>query len=441
MDYILNRICSISRHPISRLDTKFRMKYVLGLGACLYRLSHNSSTTYLFFTSWAKSIMGKELDFQTIWKEDDKAIRKALSIHRSGIRFFTMRYSFLFDVFYLLSSGVSNNTTDFLADKYKFLSEKICGLLANKTLDNLLTKKILEKVYRFFVYGEPCVKIEQALIEHKLLNEKHLKQPEKRVLVVANVSAGKSTLINALVGYRLSRSMTTACTNKLVFLHNKPIHDGITIKNENGCYFYFDQLESVNSDQFTSAAFPFNSILSQNRICLIDAPGINNSENQQHRKITEEALSRHNYDVVIYVSNCQYFGTNDESETLHLLKQHVKSPILFVLNQLDRFKQKEDSIVRMLNHYHHYLVNIGFKNPQLFPVSAQASLLAKLPNEMLDEDDLAEKEFFIKKFQIKLFNLSSYVRTENTTDILCKTGIKHLELSILQALQIKHEED
>ena len=50
--------------------------------------------------------------------------------------------------------------------------------------------------------------------------------------MVANVSAGKSTLINALVGYRLNRIKTTACTDKLVYIHNKCSNDGINNQKE-----------------------------------------------------------------------------------------------------------------------------------------------------------------------------------------------------------------
>lgn len=88
MDQILNRKCSVSNHPISLLDEEFRIKYVRGLAACLYHLSNNSPVIFMFFTVWAECIVGKEQDFHHIWKDDNKAIKTALSIHRKRFRFF-----------------------------------------------------------------------------------------------------------------------------------------------------------------------------------------------------------------------------------------------------------------------------------------------------------------------------------------------------------------
>lgn len=198
-----------------------------------------------------------------------------------------------------------------------FLHDNIC---------EFLTKGALEKVYRFFLLGRPCSSIDDVLLNHKERNEGHLNKPERKILVVANVSAGKSTLINALVGYRLNRAMTTACTNKLVCLHNKTLPDGITTQNEHGDYSYFHDMESINSDKFVNAAFPFNSSLSSENICFIDTPGINNSNDFSHKKITERAILASAYDAVIYVSNCQYFGTNDERALLLFLRDYVRKP-------------------------------------------------------------------------------------------------------------------
>ena len=57
MDKILNRICSIENHPISTLGKDFRIKYVKGLGACLYVLSQNSPITKMLYCAWANSII------------------------------------------------------------------------------------------------------------------------------------------------------------------------------------------------------------------------------------------------------------------------------------------------------------------------------------------------------------------------------------------------
>ena len=334
-----------------------------------------------------------------------------------------MKYPFIFDVLYLLQSAQKNGFSTSLADStFLFLKTNVCGFFS---------KGALNKVYNLFLSKEYCKQIPYSLIQHMNQNESFLKSQEKKILVVANVSAGKSTLINSLVGYRLNRTKTTACTRRLALLSNKLSEDGITVCSNNNAYSYSEDIEAVNSDNFKCAAFPFNSHLSKNSICLIDTPGINNVDDIKHRKVTEEALKSADYDAVIYVSNCQYLGTNDEHNLLQILKNHVKTPIIFVLNQLDRFKQKEDSIAKMVKDYSYDLRKIGFNSPTICPLSAQAALLFKLPDEKLDEEDKEDKEKWEIIFKKEYYDLPSYVGVRDSKTVLDKTGITNLENQLL----------
>ena len=421
MDKILNRICSIKEHPISEFDEKFRVTYLKGLGAFLYSISENSAVTKMFFTAWAQSILQNNVDVSGFWKNDIKAIKKAVSVQRKRFNFFSMKYSFFFDAFYL----TYNFEKDKLTTIYNFL---------NKEVASYFTRGALQKVYDYYVDNKEPSKVSSILINHKKRNELYFTASPQKVLVVANVSAGKSTLINALVGYPLNKVRTTACTNKLVMLHNKRETDGITISNNtNDCYRYdyYNSIEQVDSNMFVEAAFPFNSSLSSKSICFIDTPGVNNVEDTYHRTITEETIRRNDYNAVIYVSNAQYFGTTDERALLEYLYENVRKPIVFVLNQLDKFKTKEDSIDKMLVDYDNLLNSIGFKQPVIIPVSAQAALLFKIDNTKLDEDELFEKELLQKKFEKDYYNLPQYIGAEISTALLERTGILQLERTII----------
>lgn len=417
MDKILNRICSIERHPIAELERKFRFTYLKGLGACLYIASKDNPITKMFFKVWAQSVLREHKEVVSFWKEDISAIKQAIGLKRKGFRFFSMKYSFFFDVFYLITDSMGYDQ-----DTYQFLREKICGWF---------TKGALEEVYAYYNNKEAPTNVASELISHRNKNKEYLAQPLKKVLVIANVSAGKSTLINALVGHSLNKVRTTACKNKIVKLYNKRDSDGVTIKKANNTYEYYSDLENVDSNMFVEAAFPFNSSLSSKSICFIDTPGVNNVEDTYHRTITEETIRRNDYNAVIYVSNAQYFGTTDERALLEYLYENVRKPIVFVLNQLDKFKQKEDSIDKMLVDYDNLLNSIGFKHPVIIPVSAQAALLFKTDNTKLDEDELFEKELLQKKFEKDYYNLSQYIGGEKRTDLLEKTGILQLERTII----------
>ena len=96
--------------------------------------------------------------------------------------------------------------------------------------------------------------IDNVVVTHKQNNESIFSKKEKRILVVANVSAGKSTLINSLIGCRMNRTKTTACTDRLVSIHNKCFKDGLTHKDLNGSYSYFQKINEVNRDDIHEIA-------------------------------------------------------------------------------------------------------------------------------------------------------------------------------------------
>lgn len=427
MDKTLNRVYRINDHPIASLDAKFRAKYVTGLAACLFSLSDSSKVVNLFFSVWAQSILKGPISNEQIWRDDIDSIKEAISIQRKGFRFFSMRYDFFFDVFYLLQAAYSEKTSPEIIERsFNYLQKNVCGRRS---------KRALEDIYLLFTKNLECNRVSPILLQHRSDNESFLSQKEKKVLVVANVSAGKSTLINSLIGYRTNKSKTTACTNHVCSIFNKPVNDGVTISRSDGSYCYFNSVEDVNSDDFVNAAMHFNSPLSMYPICFVDTPGINFIDDKSHRKITEDAIIANNYDAVIYVSNCQYFGTNDEYDILMSLKKHTNKPIIFVLNQLDRFKRKEDSISKMVNDYRSDLIKIGFKTPTVVPLSARAALFFKLPEIDLDDEDKEDKANYNSQFKVEYYNLPSYVGVCNKEQTpIDETGIQYLEKSIINLL-------
>ena len=79
-----------------------------GLGSLLYAISKSNDVLQLYYKIWCKSINEKCDDVSAFWKFDIKAIKEALSIQRIGWRFFQMRYSLLFDAYYLTLSSEPN---------------------------------------------------------------------------------------------------------------------------------------------------------------------------------------------------------------------------------------------------------------------------------------------------------------------------------------------
>lgn len=426
MDRILNRVYSISNHPVADLDDCFRITYVKGLASCLFTLSQNSEIIKLVLAPYAQSILGEIPYDNNYWREDKSAAKAAISIQHRGFKFFSMKFNWFFDVFYLLQACSPHGSDHAIASRiYSYLNNNIC---------NVFTRGALKYVYQHITENTPSDKISPSILKHKSINDSFLEQDEKKVLIVANVSAGKSTLINSLTGYRTNKARTTSCTSKIGYIYNKPDQDGITAMNDHKDYFYISNVKDISNETYQACALHFNSSLSARPICFIDTPGLNNVENGNHKRITESAIKSGDYDAVIYVSNCQYFGTNDEHEILVTLKKEVRKPIIFVLNQLDRFKQKEDSISKMLNDYKSDLLKMGFATPIIVPVSARAALFLKESVEDMDEDDAEDRREYYCRFQKPFFNLPSYSGITCSDTPLEWTGIRLLEDTVSEIL-------
>ena len=243
----ITRICSIKNHPIKNLDEPFKVKYLKGLGGCLSKFADKKKQIKSLYMAWCFSIIGREPETSWLKEPDMKVISRALGIQRKGFRFFTMRKEFLFDCFYFLSIASPNDSEQM----YECLRKEHCGIF---------TRPLLKKIYTFFKDGINEEIIPKELLEHKRLCDKYHSQRRKQVLVVANVSAGKSTLINALVGYRLNKTRTTACTNKLCYIYNKPVEDGVLSCNNRREYYYSNNIESVSSDFADKISLKFNSL-------------------------------------------------------------------------------------------------------------------------------------------------------------------------------------
>ena len=168
MDKILNRICSIDNHPIAQLDEKFRIQYVEGLIACMYSISNGSDIAKMITYAWTHPIYASKNDL--LWKNDVEAVKRAISIKRKGIKFFYMRESFFFDVFYLTQASDLGNSNFNKVSEY--LRQNVCGYFSKKSLNKI-----------FLAYKQNSSSIDgvsSAQIKHRNTNNKILSGTEKR---------------------------------------------------------------------------------------------------------------------------------------------------------------------------------------------------------------------------------------------------------------------
>ncbi len=393
------------------LPSAFRERYAAGLSAIMAEIGRGNLYLKMICNVWCESIVGHSY---TSFKKDPDKVKEALSVQRIKLRFFRMNYMFLFDCYYLVETWDRNKVSRL-------------NILLRENYCKRFLKKSHHAIHQYYTKNVENKKIPSVLIEHRRRNLRFENKPLKRVLVVANISSGKSSLINALVGKNVCKSANMACTDALRFIFNKHDSDGFSMVNPQNqtichCPNHDDKLFEAEY-----VAFHFNSVLSDVNICLIDTPGANNSEIQRHGEITINAIKSNYYDILLFISNSRYYGTNDDKVLLDIIAKYCKKPVIFALNQLDVFKPKEDSVERMLSYFKSDLQKLGIRAPVLCPISAKAGFLMKQAESALDEEDKEDVSNYREKFSRPFFDLPSYITHNRSKNTFEATGISYLE--------------
>lgn len=301
-----------------------------------------------------------------------------------------------------------------------------------------LNKKKIKKINKF--YGDIDSVISKSLVSKSKfqncyvslynqvkMNKSYFNSKIKNIIFTANMSSGKSSVINALVGKRVARTAQEVCTGNVCNIYPKSFEDGrmhvayyppiidyVKKYGETLKYnFDLDDIDSKNVDWSSKSVIStyYNICGTKEIICFIDTPGVNSSMNPVHKQITVNALQTLQYDSIVYILNANSLGTEEEIAHLKWVFNNLQGKsIVFVLNKLDTFKSQEDSISESIENVRNDLVKIGFINPVICPVSAYFAFLLKkkMNGVILDEDETDELEMYTRKFSKPQYDLSKY---------------------------------
>jgi predicted GTPase len=237
--------------------------------------------------------------------------------------------------------------------------------------------------------------------------------------VVATMSAGKSTLINALLGKKLMPSKQEACTAVITKIKDNDssqysaiVYDKDNNEIESQNNLTLDIMNRLNSNTQVSTIkiegnIPFvaNSDVS---LVLVDTPGPNNARDPAHFETTHGMLAKSSKTLVLYILNAGQLSVNDDNTLLNKVADSMKvggkqskDRFLFVVNKLDDYRKGEDSIESALQKTRSYLEEKGIENPNIYPAAALPALdiirfLAD--DKTMFEDDIEEMELKVKKF-------------------------------------------
>lgn len=304
----------------------------------------------------------------------------------------------------------------------------------------------------------------------------HAKSSNFEVCVVATMSAGKSTLINAMLGTKLMPSKQEACTaiiTRIKDISEDDVSWQAEVYNKEGRLIEtheelaYPTMERLNADENVSVIkvagnIPFVSSEDVSLV-LIDTPGPNNSRDPHHKKVQSEFLGKSSKSLVLYIMTGE-FGTDDDNTLLKRVAESIavggkqsKDRFIFVVNKLDDRKKEDGDTEQTLEHVRAYLKTHGIANPNLFPAAAQPALNLRLiaSGAEVDEDTKDETEMKVRKLNRNetlhfetYASLPSSIRGDITQQIteakesenaddeaLIHTGITSVEAAIRQYVQ------
>lgn len=225
------------------------------------------------------------------------------------------------------------------------------------------------------------------------------------VVAVGTMSAGKSTLLNALIGQEIlhvANLATTACVTRIEYQPRLDFYgmrydeNDVLLEREFSLQPEIVSAWNAAPDTRTiELCGPFNMMSQpETGLVLYDTPGPNNSQNAGHRQAMRQALRTIPFHALCYVMNAQHLGTDDDRATLELLREEVQGKpghkIWFILNKADSLDpEKGESIAKSVNNAAEYLSKVGFTDPIVIPTIAHAALYAK---KILHGLDLSEDQ-------------------------------------------------
>lgn len=284
---------------------------------------------------------------------------------------------------------------EYLRRKGWKINSKLNLLKENKNILGELSSYIRDIVENAPKELKKEIKEKKAVEEFKIAENS-----EAEVSVIATMSSGKSTLLNAILGKEILPSKNEACTAticrikdvdglenfrlKAETLDGKVISDWKDVTTEDvkkinedgnkmGINLYLEgDIPGINSDEMN--------------LILIDTPGPNNSQNMEHKEATYKFIKdTKNNPLVLYVMNATQHGTNDDARLLSEISEIVKNNgkqaeerFIFALNKIDSFDPEKESIEVLIENSKKYLREFGIENPKIFPISAEAAKLVRL---------------------------------------------------------------
>lgn len=275
------------------------------------------------------------------------------------------------------------------------------------------------------------------------------------VNVIACMSAGKSTLINALLSQKLMPAKKEACTATITRIKDNDadhfeakVYDKDDALIETQPLLTYDIMQRLNDDPNVSKIEVEGNIPFVNSeeisLVLVDTPGPNNARNEEHKATTYKMIDNSSKAVVLYVMRPPV-GSEDDAKLLKKVADSMKvggkqsrDRFIFVVNGLDEFKKDEDSIEATLKKVRDYLADNGIYNPNIFPTSALTALDIRTVLACSDDDD--DDDVYEAKGKVRKINRNEEMHFEKYAPLPASaTGI--IANRLAKAIELKDDKE
>lgn len=278
-------------------------------------------------------------------------------------------------------------------------------------------KKLFENMSATVPNTKSFARLRESLGENGTItaNFNKLMSSDFEMAVVATMSSGKSTLINAMLGQEILPAANAATTATIARIHDidgQTTFNAVAVDENKNVVGKFNPLtlkdmNGLNGDGtvehppkaryidiYGDIEGISNSVL---RLVVIDTPGPNNSQSKEHGETTQNILTADYKPMVLYVLNGTQLGINDDDSLLRDVAQQMnsggrqsKDRFIFVLNKADAFDpEKGESVERVIESCRAYLAKHGINDAKIFPC---ASRMAKVIRQHLGGHHITETE-------------------------------------------------
>ncbi len=275
------------------------------------------------------------------------------------------------------------------------------------------------------------------------------------IAVVATMSSGKSTLINAMLGNELLPARNEATTATIAKIYDDDNADHFwgesydkddNLIGERVDPLSLDNMNRLNDNPAVSEIKIHGNIVgisSQSmKLVLTDTPGPNNSRTDEHKNHTYRLIKEKYKPMILYILNGTQLETNDDNLLLKDIaaamsegNRQASDRFIFVLNKADEFDSEKESVAKKIDDTKRYLAEHGIKNPKVFPCS---SYFAKLIRQYKAGVVLTRKEQINLDGNLGLFNKDKGMHFSDMAEVSANVRAK-LDAEIAKAKSTNDE--